>query len=90
MGSVGAVVGATIGDTSENLQVNGPLLVPGLGAQGGTGTDLHRIFAGCLHNVVPSISREVLSAGPDVAALAEAAARAEATLRDVIGRRVAG
>jgi len=35
MGSFGAVVGATISDTSEDLDVNGPLLVPGIGAQGG-------------------------------------------------------
>jgi orotidine-5'-phosphate decarboxylase len=85
MGSVGAVVGATIGDTTEILQVNGPLLVPGLGAQGGTTSDVRRIFADCLPNVVPSTSRDVLSAGPDAAALAAAAARAGASFRELVG-----
>lgn len=75
-GSVGVVVGATIGDTGEDLAVNGPLLVPGLGAQGGQAADLKRIFAGCGRNVLPSVSREILGAGPDPQRLAEAARRA--------------
>lgn len=65
LGSVGAVVGATIGDTSENLAVNGPLLVPGVGAQGGTADDVRRIFGAALGNVLPSTSRQVLTHGPD-------------------------
>ena len=44
MGSFGAVVGATIGETVEDLAINGPLLVPGIGAQGGTADDVRRIF----------------------------------------------
>jgi orotidine-5'-phosphate decarboxylase len=80
MGSVGAVVGATIGQTSEDLAVNGPLLVPGLGAQGGTADDVRRIFAGVEHLVVPTTSREVLTAGPDVAALAGRAREVAAQL----------
>jgi orotidine-5'-phosphate decarboxylase len=77
-GSVGVVVGATIGSTGENLAVNGPILVPGLGAQGGGGADLRRLFAGVTHHVLPSVSREILAAGPDRDALAAAAARAAA------------
>ncbi len=64
MGSFGAVVGATIADTREDLAINGPLLVPGIGAQGGTAEDVRRIFAGCLDLVLPSSSREILAAGP--------------------------
>lgn len=78
MGSVGAVVGATIGETQENLAVNGPLLVPGLGAQGGTVHDVRRIFGDAAHQVLASSSREILAAGPDRSSLhatAEAAAR---------------
>ncbi|MGH3354728.1 MAG: orotidine-5'-phosphate decarboxylase [Nocardioidaceae bacterium] len=74
MGSVGAVVGATIGETTEDLAVNGPLLVPGVGAQGGGADDVRRIFAGCLDMVVPATSRAVLTAGPEVSALADRAA----------------
>ena len=75
-GSVGVVVGATIDDTVENLTVNGPLLVPGLGAQGGSADDLRRLFAPVARHVLPSVSREILGAGPGRAGLAEAAARA--------------
>ncbi|CAN5319281.1 orotidine-5'-phosphate decarboxylase [soil metagenome] len=64
LGSVGAVVGATVGDIRERLDVNGPLLVPGIGAQGGTLEDVCRIFSSVLPNVLPSSSREILGAGP--------------------------
>jgi orotidine-5'-phosphate decarboxylase len=76
MGSFGAVVGATIEDTDEDLAVNGPLLVPGIGAQGGTADDVRRIFGDVLDLVLPASSREILSAGPDAGALHSAAARA--------------
>jgi orotidine-5'-phosphate decarboxylase len=75
MGSVGAVVGATIGDTAEDLAVNGPLLVPGVGAQGGTADDVRRLFAGVARLVVPTTARDVLTAGPDAAALTARARR---------------
>jgi orotidine-5'-phosphate decarboxylase len=73
LGSVGAVVGATIGETGENLDVNGPLLVPGVGAQGGTPADVRRIFGRAVHNVLISSSREILDSGPDRATLRSAA-----------------
>lgn len=76
LGSIGAVVGATIGSSPVDLDVNGPLLVPGIGAQGGTVDDVRRIFGDAVRNVLPSSSREVLAAGPDLAALRAAAARA--------------
>ncbi len=85
LGSFGAVVGATIGQAQEDLAIGGPLLVPGIGAQGGTADDVRRIFAGCLDLVLPSTSREVLRAGPAPADLQDAAARAAeafASLRD--------
>lgn len=75
-GSVGAVVGATIGETSEDLACNGPLLVPGLGAQGGGADDLRRIFGAVAPHVLPAVSREILRAGPGRAALRSAAAEA--------------
>jgi orotidine-5'-phosphate decarboxylase len=75
MGSVGAVVGATIGGTTEDLAVNGPLLVPGLGAQGGSLVDVRRIFGDAARNVLVSSSREILAAGPDKADLYAAAVR---------------
>jgi orotidine-5'-phosphate decarboxylase len=75
MGSFGAVVGATITGTTEDLAVNGPLLVPGIGAQGGTADDVRRIFGDVIDFVLPSSSREILGAGPDAASLTAAAER---------------
>jgi orotidine-5'-phosphate decarboxylase len=70
LGSLGVVVGATIGTSAAALDaLNGPYLVPGVGAQGGTADDVRRIFGAALGAVVPSVSREVLRHGPDVAAL---------------------
>jgi orotidine-5'-phosphate decarboxylase len=76
LGSFGAVVGATIEDTDEDLAINGPLLVPGIGAQGGTADDVRRLFGDVLDQVLPSSSREILAAGPDAGALHSAVGRA--------------
>jgi hypothetical protein len=65
LGSFGAVVGATIGDTTESLDINGPLLAPGYGAQGGTPADIRRIFGTASGAVLASSSRELLALGPD-------------------------
>ncbi|WP_395691630.1 orotidine-5'-phosphate decarboxylase [Nocardioides sp.] len=80
LGSFGAVVGATIGSTDEDLAFNGPVLAPGFGAQGGTLADVRRLF-GSAAAVLPSSSREVLRLGPDVAAMREAVLRTNAELR---------
>jgi orotidine-5'-phosphate decarboxylase len=53
--------------------VDGPLLVPGIGAQGGTVDDVRRIFGSSAGQVLPSSSREVLAAGPDKVRLRDAA-----------------
>ncbi|MEV0157753.1 orotidine-5'-phosphate decarboxylase [Micromonospora sp. NPDC050686] len=82
LGSIGAVVGATIGDTGHDLSaVSGPLLAPGLGAQGATAADLRTVFGSALPWVLPSYSREVLNAGPDTGALRAAADRVLAECR---------
>ncbi|MEU8893625.1 orotidine-5'-phosphate decarboxylase [Streptomyces sp. NPDC048442] len=75
MGSVGAVVGATLGDAGVNLAINGPLLAPGIGAQGATPADLPGVFGSAVGNVVPSVSRGVLRHGPDPVGLRDSARR---------------
>lgn len=85
LGSFGAVVGATIGGPAADLDINGPLLAPGYGAQGGTVADLSRIFGPAAMNVLPSSSRDLLRRGPDVATLAAAARRANADLQALTG-----
>jgi orotidine 5'-phosphate decarboxylase subfamily 2 len=83
LGSVGAVVGATIGATAENLaRLNGPLLAPGLGAQGASVDDLRKVFGDDLRDVVPAMSRELLGAGPSTEGLRAAVDKAAAALAD--------
>ncbi|SDO71166.1 orotidine-5'-phosphate decarboxylase [Klenkia soli] len=79
-GSFGVVVGATLAELDVDLDgLRGPVLAPGLGAQGGTPADLRRLF-GRGRAVVPTVSRDVLGTGPDVGALRAAAARWAAEL----------
>ena len=74
-GSFGVVVGATLDRLDVDLgSLGGPILAPGLGAQGGSPADLRRLF-GEHRAVLPTVSRDVLSAGPDPAALRAAADR---------------
>ncbi len=82
MGPLGAVVGATIGETDEELDIGGPLLIPGFGAQGGGTGDLDRLFGRLpSERLLVSTSRGVLSAGPDAAALRSAALELNDQLR---------
>ncbi len=79
-GSFGVVVGATLDVLDVDLDgLGGPVLAPGLGAQGGTPEDLQRLF-GSSRAVVPTVSRDVLAAGPRPAALRAAAERWAAEL----------
>lgn len=80
LGSFGAVVGATIGATEEDLAFNGPILAPGFGAQGGTVADVRRLF-GAAAAVLPSSSREVLRLGPDPVAMRDLVLRTNEELR---------
>jgi orotidine-5'-phosphate decarboxylase len=86
MGSVGAVVGATLTEAGADLAVNGPLLAPGVGAQGATPEDLPRVFGAAVANVLPSVSRDVLRHGPDPAALRNAARAYADAVRAVLSR----
>jgi orotidine-5'-phosphate decarboxylase len=86
LGDVGIVVGATIGATGHTLtNVNGPMLAPGLGAQGGRPEDLRTVFGDDLSAVLPAYSREILSAGPSVAALRDRLDRVADSFRTVTG-----
>lgn len=85
LGSFGAVVGATVGDlASYDLGINGPLLAPGVGAQGATAADLPKVFGSALRNVVPNVSRGVLRHGPEVGALRAAAERFAGEIQAVV------
>lgn len=80
LGSVGLVVGATVGSALTDLQldlqaVRGPILAPGLGAQGATPADLRRTFGDAYPQVLGTSSREILAGGPTARGLREAALR---------------
>ncbi len=71
-GSVGVVVGATLTAAPELAGLNGPILMPGVGAQGGGPASVRELVpADLLPAVVPNVSREVLRHGPSVSALRE-------------------
>lgn len=80
LGSIGLVVGATIGTTLRDLDVDlqatkAPILAPGFGAQGAGPGDIETVFGKASHQVLPSISRALLQAGPDTSTLRRTAAR---------------
>jgi orotidine-5'-phosphate decarboxylase len=75
-GTVGAVIGATLPPADFPLsQLGGVILAPGIGAQGAGPADVADRFAGCKPGtVLASTSRSLLSSGPDVSRLRQAAA----------------
>jgi orotidine-5'-phosphate decarboxylase len=80
LGSIGVVVGATVdpavvraGGGDADLAVHGPILAPGVGAQGGGARELAALFGDVRAAVLPSTSREVLAGGPSIAGLRAAA-----------------
>ena len=79
-GSVGVVVGATARYVPDLRSLGGPVLVPGIGAQGGRPGALAGLGGARPGQLLPAVSREVLGAGPDVAALRAAAER----MRDAV------
>ncbi len=88
IGHVGVVVGATIGQVGADFSgLNGSILVPGLGAQGGTPEGLAEVFGAARSLVLPSSSREILSAGPQPEALRSAVRQVQGAVRGVIGVR---
>jgi orotidine-5'-phosphate decarboxylase len=79
-GSVGVVVGATLTDLPDLSALGGPVLVPGVGAQGGRPDALRGLGGAAPGTVLPAVSRDVLRAGPDAAAVRGAGER----MRDAV------
>jgi len=72
-GYVGVVVGATVAEPPDLRDLGGPVLVPGVGAQGGRIETLAGL--GGATQLLPAVSRAVLRAGPSIAALRAAGER---------------
>lgn len=77
LGSIGVVLGATRDRPDFDLsQLGGPYLVPGVGTQGGTPDQVARLFDRCPSGtVLVNVGRAILEAGPERAALRDAARR---------------
>jgi orotidine-5'-phosphate decarboxylase len=88
LGSLGVVLGAAVtGGPTDVRSLNGPVLVPGLGTQGGTPDTLRAAVGDLTAGVLPSYSREVLGAGPRACDLRAAADRALAACTAALARR---
>ena len=82
LGSIGTVFGATCETAGYDLAgTGGPILAPGLGAQGATVDDIASRFASCRDEVLPSASRSILGSGPDVVSMRAAATELAAACR---------
>lgn len=111
MGSLGVVVGATVGacagetaaragestygithttarrrDTAHDLaRLNGPVLVPGMGAQGGRPDDLRRVLGPAVKFAIPSYSRQIAEPGPSVSRVRGAIEALQRECQEAIG-----
>lgn len=70
IGSYGVVVGATVQQPPLLENLCGPVLLPGVGAQGATKDDVDRIVGNKGTLGIPNISRALLECGPSVEDLA--------------------
>ena len=70
IGPIGAVIGPTHMQPELDLtSANALYLAPGVGAQGATPSDVAQVFHACRDRVMPSASRLLLEAGPEVSKL---------------------
>ncbi len=77
LGSLGVVLGATREPPAFDLsRLGGPVLVPGVGTQGGSLEQVARLSAACAPDtVIVNVSRAIAAAGPDRRALRDATRR---------------
>jgi orotidine-5'-phosphate decarboxylase len=68
-GYVGVVLGATVFQAPDVSALGGPVLVPGVGAQGGRPEALGGLGGAVPGQLLPVVAREVLRAGPSVSDL---------------------
>lgn len=68
-GSFGVVVGATLENPPVLDHLLGAVLMPGVGAQGGSAADVERIAGQSAALALPNVSRGILGVGPNVSAL---------------------
>ena len=74
-GSVGVVVGSTVFHPPDVSALGGPVLVTGVGVQGGRPEALGGLGGAAPGQLLPAVSRTVLRAGPEVSELRAAGER---------------
>jgi orotidine-5'-phosphate decarboxylase len=79
-GYVGVVVGATVFEAPDVSGLGGPVLVPGVGVQGGRPEALGGLGGAAPGQLLPAVARVVLQAGPNVQELRAAGER----MRDAV------
>jgi orotidine-5'-phosphate decarboxylase len=85
IGPVGAVVAPVRMEPELDLpSAQALFLAPGVGAQGATPEDVASVFVSCPDRVMPSASRSLLVAGPDISALRDGAAAMGAEFRRLL------
>ncbi len=73
--ALGLVVGGTHADPGCDVSAfNGSILVPGIGAQGGTIEGLRGILGDAVDRLLPSASRQIMQGGPSAQGLQDALA----------------
>lgn len=82
VGALGVVVGATLEAPPALDQLNGPVLLPGVGAQGATPADVRELTAAAPELGFANVSRAILSQGPNVSDLRKAVVDTAAEFRD--------
>ncbi len=82
---IGAVLGATRAFNHEPVaNMAGPLLIPGLGAQGATADDVGKRFRGLANTLVVAASRAWTDGGPEVSDLMHRATELQHGLRTAL------
>jgi orotidine-5'-phosphate decarboxylase len=74
-GYVGVVLGAKVFEAPDVSELGGPVLVPGVGVQGGRPEALGGLGGAAPGQLLPAVAREVLRAGPGVSDLRAAGER---------------
>lgn len=82
VGALGVVVGATLGTPPVLDHLNGPVLLPGVGAQGATPADVRQLTSAAPHLGFANVSRAILAAGPDVSELRKSVVDTASKFRD--------
>lgn len=86
LGPLGVVFGATVpADGYDLAGMAGPVLAPGVGAQGASAADVGRRFASVARRVLVPVSRGVLSVGPEPGRLEERIDVLSAECRTALG-----